>query len=92
MCDNSIFSVCFQKVTGNDASENATGFVNTLLVALAAFSTAYNVVLYVVFNPSFKRAIKNIMWCTKTQILQEHQRTERTTLHTVAYNLSMDKD
>ena len=55
----------FQKATGNDASENAAGFANLFLIALATFSTAYNVVLYVIFNPSFKRAMKGILKCSK---------------------------
>ena len=72
-----IFSfVCFQKVTGNDASDNATGFINLLLLALAVFSTVYNVVLYVIFNPSFKRAIKGILNCSQSTDLQEQQRTD----------------
>ena len=65
----------FQKVTGNDASENATGFINLLLVALAVFSTVYNVVLYVIFNPSFKRAIKGVLRCVQVAGLQEQQHT-----------------
>ena len=30
-------------------------------MALATFSTAYNVVLYVVYNPSFSNAIKDVL-------------------------------
>jgi hypothetical protein len=50
--------VClFQKITHKDASRDASGVVNLLLVGLATFSTAYNVILYGVYNPSFYRAI-----------------------------------
>ena len=78
-------SLSFQKVTGNDASENATGFVNLLLVALAAFSTAYNIILYVLFNPSFKRAIKDMLCCRKSSTLLEKHRSDGVTVHTMAY-------
>ena len=56
----------FQKETGNDSSEDAGGFVNLLLIGLASFSTAYNVVLYVMFNPSFKRGIASVLRCADT--------------------------
>ena len=59
--------IYFQKSTGNDASENAAGFSNLLLLALAAFSTAYNVVLYVIFNPSFKQAIIGVLRCNSVR-------------------------
>ena len=55
----------FQKATGNDTSENAAGFVNLFLIALATFSTAYNVILYIIFNPSFRRAITEILKCRR---------------------------
>ena len=55
----------FQKATGIDASENAAGFVNLFLIALATFSTAYNVVLYIIFNPNFKQAIKSVLQCPR---------------------------
>ena len=38
--------------------------MNLLLIGLASFSTAYNVVLYVMFNPSFKRGITSVLRCT----------------------------
>ena len=59
-----LFCFIFQKATGNDESDNASGFINLLLIALAIFSTAYNVILYVVFNPSFKEAIIGCFRCT----------------------------
>ena len=67
----------FQKVTGNDTSENAAGFVNLLLLALATFSTAYNVVLYVLFNPSFKQAIVGVLKCAKTSEMNERVSVEQ---------------
>ena len=60
------FHFIFQKATGRDASENAAGFINLALLALATLSTAYNVILYVIFNPSFKKAILGILKCTNT--------------------------
>lgn len=56
----------FQKATGTDASEDAAGFSNLLLLALATFSTAYNVILYVIFNRSFRQAILGVLRCTGT--------------------------
>ena len=60
----------FQKRTGGDGSENAAGFANLLLIGLATFSTAYNVILYVVFNPTFKRAIHDILKCAKSDMVR----------------------
>ena len=57
------FLLTFQKATGSDTSEKAAGFVNLLLISLATFSTAYNVVLYHLFNPSFKAAIRETLLC-----------------------------
>ena len=65
----SFFSL-FQKRTGGDGSENAAGFANLLLIGLATFSTAYNVILYVVFNPTFKRAIHDILKCAKSDMVR----------------------
>ena len=67
----------FQKATGNDTSEHAAGFVNLLLLALAAFSTAYNVVLYVVFNPSFKQAIIGVLKCAKASEMKARINVEQ---------------
>lgn len=65
-----IFS--FQKVSGKDASEHASGTENMMKIFLAAFSTAYNVVLYVVFNANFRRGLKEILCCrSKTQFRPE---------------------
>ena len=61
----------FQKATGNDASEDAAGFSNLLLLSLATFSTAYNFILYVIFNPSFKKAIFGVLRCTNTNKLNK---------------------
>ena len=69
--------ITFQKATGNDASENASGFINLSLLALATFSTAYNVVLYVIFNPSFRRAILGVLRCTRTSVLESKFEMER---------------
>ena len=60
----------FQKETGNDASENAAGFVNLFLQAAETLSTTINVILYVFFNPSFKRAMVCVLKC-KTQTQEE---------------------
>jgi hypothetical protein len=57
-CEYSI--TVLQKISRKDTSYYAAGFVNILLIALATFSTAYNVILYVVFNPSFSSAIRNL--------------------------------
>ena len=67
----------FQKTTGNDASENAGGFINLSLLALATFSTAYNVVLYVIFNPSFRSAILGVLRCTQTSVLESKFEMEK---------------
>ncbi|KAL4218331.1 Neuropeptide FF receptor 2 [Mactra antiquata] len=55
----------YAKITNSDASDDAGGFVNLFLIFLASFSTAYNVVLYVLYNPSFNRAIKDIFGCRR---------------------------
>ena len=58
-------------MTGNDASENAAGSVNLLLIGLASFSTAYNIVLYIIFNPSFKQAIQGVLRCANKNDIQQ---------------------
>ena len=65
-----------QKATGNDASENAAGFSNLLLLALATFSTAYNVILYVIFNPSFKQAIIGVLRCRSVREVNDRVSVE----------------
>lgn len=55
--------IYLQKLTNKDASYDASGFVNLFLIALASFSTAYNVVLYIIYNPSFSRAINGVLRC-----------------------------
>ncbi|KAJ8317983.1 hypothetical protein KUTeg_003074 [Tegillarca granosa] len=51
------------KVSGKDASEHASGPENMMKIFLSAFSTAYNVVLYVIFNANFRRGLKEILCC-----------------------------
>ena len=71
----------FQKAAGKDTSENAAGFVNLFLIALATFSTAYNVVLYIIFNPSFRRAITEILKCRQNISNLEVNRTNNDETH-----------
>ena len=73
----SYFFFVLQKATGNDASEDAAGFSNLLLLALATFSTAYNVFLYIIFNPSFRNAILGVLRCTKTSEVNKIVTLER---------------
>ncbi|KAH3824568.1 hypothetical protein DPMN_126405, partial [Dreissena polymorpha] len=40
---------------------DASGFLNLFLLAMATFSTAYNIVLYVVYNPNFRQAIRQLL-------------------------------
>jgi hypothetical protein len=47
-----------QKSTGADNSEDAGGSMNLLKIFLAGFSTAYNVVLYAIFNTNFRQGFK----------------------------------
>ena len=54
-----------QSVTGNDGSENVNSAFNLLQITLAAFSTSYNVILYVIFNTSFRNAFKQLLMCWK---------------------------
>ena len=79
-----IASIMFQKATGNDTSENAAGFVNLLLLALATFSTAYNIVLYVLFNPSFKQAIIGVLKCAKTSEMNDRVSVEQSHVTSVS--------
>lgn len=71
-----------QKITGRDASENASGFVNLFLIALATFSTAYNVVLYVFNNPTIKKAMLDFLKCASTSELLGTQSSSQRTLKT----------
>jgi hypothetical protein len=68
MKTNICFFAVFQKITRNDASSDATGFSNLFIIALASFSTAYNVILYVIYNPSFSRAIKDTIACRTVRV------------------------
>ena len=54
-----------QSVTGNDGSENVSSPFNLLQITLAAFSTSYNVIFYVIFNASFRNAFKQLLMCWK---------------------------
>ncbi|XP_052818392.1 neuromedin-K receptor-like [Mya arenaria] len=53
-------TLLYAKITNNDSSADASGFLNLFLLAMATFSTAYNVILYIVYNPSFNKAIKQV--------------------------------
>lgn len=55
--------VIFKKVNGSDDSEDVTGSYNLLKIFLATFSTGYNVIIYVIFNPNFRNAILDIVCC-----------------------------
>ena len=81
-----------QKATGTDASENAAGFVNLLLIALATFSTAYNVVLYIIFNPSFKRVIKGVLKCSNNAQTQEEPALNDQTQQTCSLPIPPDRN
>ncbi|XP_071129348.1 neuropeptide Y receptor type 2-like [Mytilus edulis] len=53
------------KSRGSDGSESASSVTFLVKIALAAFSTAYNVVLYVTFNPMFRQAFLRIFMCNR---------------------------
>ncbi|CAC5409637.1 unnamed protein product [Mytilus coruscus] len=53
------------KSTGSDGSESASSVTFMVKISLAAFSTAYNVVLYVTFNPMFRQAFISIFMCNR---------------------------
>lgn len=57
-----------QKVTQSDGSEDASDVVSMTMTFLEAFSTAYNVILYLIFNPMFKQSFKNVFNCLKSKI------------------------
>ncbi|ESO87454.1 hypothetical protein LOTGIDRAFT_166607 [Lottia gigantea] len=44
------------KISGKDDSEAYSGPINVLRIILAAFSTAYNVILYAIYNRNFREA------------------------------------
>lgn len=50
-----------QKINGSDDSEDAKGAFNLIMLFLATFSTGYNVIVYVIFNPNFRKAILYII-------------------------------
>ncbi|KAL5019200.1 hypothetical protein ScPMuIL_004922 [Solemya velum] len=56
-------SMVTMKITGEDDSENAGSSLNLIKIFLATFSTAYNVVLYVIFNSNFRRGFRSILCC-----------------------------
>lgn len=60
-----ILLLLFQKSRGSDGSESASSVTFLVKIALAAFSTAYNVVLYVTFNPMFRQAFLRIFICNR---------------------------
>ncbi|KAL3876879.1 hypothetical protein ACJMK2_034661 [Sinanodonta woodiana] len=53
------------KIYDQDGSEFAAGFLNMFLIAMATFSTMYNVLLYTVFNINFRLAFKTLLLCKK---------------------------
>ncbi|XP_061196695.1 neuromedin-K receptor-like [Saccostrea echinata] len=56
-------SLVIAKMNGTDDSEDYKGSYNLLKIFLATFSVGYNVILYVIFNPNFRKAILDIIYC-----------------------------
>ncbi|XP_011418423.2 substance-P receptor [Magallana gigas] len=54
-------SLVIAKINGSDDSEDAKGAFNLIMLFLATFSTGYNVIVYVIFNPNFRKAILYII-------------------------------
>ena len=47
-----------QKIMGHDGAEDSGGALNLIRLTLSAFSTAYNVFLYVIYNKNFRDGFK----------------------------------
>ncbi|KAL5019262.1 hypothetical protein ScPMuIL_004984 [Solemya velum] len=59
-------SLITMKITGKDDSEDSGSPLNLVKIFLATFSTAYNVVLYALFNTNFRRGFRSVLCCSKT--------------------------
>ncbi|XP_041364996.1 neuromedin-K receptor-like [Gigantopelta aegis] len=51
-------SLAIGKITGLDGTEESGGTLNLIRLTLSAFSTAYNVFLYVIYNQNFRDGFK----------------------------------
>ncbi|XP_062614081.1 neuromedin-K receptor-like [Saccostrea cucullata] len=54
-------SLVIAKMNGRDDSEDYKGSYNLIKIFLATLSVGYNVILYVIFNPNFRKAILDIV-------------------------------
>ncbi|XP_046352944.2 RYamide receptor-like [Haliotis rufescens] len=57
-----------QKISGRDDHMFVGGPINMIKISLASFSTAYNVVLYAIYNRNFRGAFKKMFYNHKTVV------------------------
>ncbi|XP_046352945.2 RYamide receptor-like [Haliotis rufescens] len=55
-----------QKISGRDDHMFVGGPINMIKISLASFSTAYNVVLYAIYNRNFRGAFRKMFYNDKT--------------------------